>query len=200
MKKRDLLLMFVLTAFIAPAAGCLYHKPEFSGQILDKETKQPIEGAVVVAVYNKENVGFGAGANTDIITVQEALTNNNGKFHIPSYTTFLAPIFTRESFATFIIFKPGYASLSGINLEEYFLNEKGSEREMTLLYTTQTIRFSPHGIVELPKIKTREERIKAMQDVSIPGPDIPSRKMQTLIKIYNEENNLLGFHGAISLP
>ena len=35
-----------------------YHKPEFHGKVIDAETKEPIEGAVVVAVYEKKSIGI----------------------------------------------------------------------------------------------------------------------------------------------
>jgi hypothetical protein len=179
--------VFVLTALIAPAAGCIYHKPEFYGQILDKETNQPIEGAVVVAVYNKQAMGFGAGANTEIINVREALTNSNGKFHIPSYTTLITPIFTRESSATFVIFKPGYASLSGMDLEDHFSNKEGSEGELPLPYNrTQSIRFAPKGIVELPKLETKEQRKHAWMVADIFGAEIKTSDLPILYRIIGE--------------
>lgn len=174
MDRRNRLIVLILIIMIASTAGCLYHKPEFSGQILDKETKQPIEGAVVVAVYNKEYMGVGAGANTKIINVRETLTNSDGKFHIPSYATLIVPVFSRESYATFVIFKPGYASISGANLEDLFMGEKGQEGGWQLLYTTETIRFSPQSVVELPKLKTWEERNKAnMISVDAPKRELP---------------------------
>jgi hypothetical protein len=130
MGRQHFLLLFVFMACIAPTTGCfIYHKPEFTGQILDKETKQPIEGAVVMAVYNKQDMGLGAGANTLPIDVQESLTNSEGEFRIPSYTTLIVPIFSREYATTFIIFKPGYGSLSGLALEDYFSKKKAKPLE-----------------------------------------------------------------------
>ena len=41
-------LLFDFSLFLA-----LYSKPEFRGRVIDAETKQPIEGAVVVVLYEK---------------------------------------------------------------------------------------------------------------------------------------------------
>ena len=41
--------------------------------------------------------------------MREALTDKNGEFYIPSYTTIIQPL-SWETLVTFIIFKPGYGS------------------------------------------------------------------------------------------
>jgi len=44
------LLLVVLMTTSSEAGWLIYHKPEFKGRVLDTETKEPIEGAVVVVV------------------------------------------------------------------------------------------------------------------------------------------------------
>ena len=87
----------------------IYHKPEFKGKVIDSETKQPIEGAVVVAIYYKKSMMGIVESYSVIMNVKETLTDKNGEFYIPSYTTVIQPL-SWESKATFIIFKPGYGS------------------------------------------------------------------------------------------
>lgn len=186
----------------------VYHKPAFKGKVIDAETKEPIEGAVVVAVYNKELPGLlGGGAISSVINVRETLTDKNGEFYISSYTTMIQPL-SLESWVNFIIFKPGHGSYPnyhvsppkvGIDPEEFFSRGKtGEEGEMEWKGIGKKFKVT-FGIVELPKLNTREERVKALSSVDIPGPDIPSRYMKNLMRLYNEERRSLGFD-PMTLP
>lgn len=180
----------------------IYHKPEFKGKVMDAETKEPIEGAVVVAVYNKSTIGLGAGTISSVIEVKESLTDNEGMFQIPTYTTIIQP-FSWEISATFIIFKSGYGSfpnyrtspsikLSNPALEQFFSGEVGKEGVVRWHGELDKVTF---GIVELPKLKTREERLK-----SRPSPVEDSehktiwywKKQKQFIRLLNEELSASG--------
>lgn len=185
MKQKKILMLISFIIMLGPATGCVYHKPAFQGTVLDDETKLPIEGAVVMAIYNKQTMGLGAGANTKKINVKEALTDVNGKFRIPSYTTLLVPIVTRGGITTFIIFKPGYASLSGKDIEDYLSKKTGEEEELSLLYSSVKIRLSP-GIVGLPPLTSPEERLKAIPMSNLPM-DFPCYKIKNLVRLIRQE-------------
>lgn len=144
-----------------------YLKPAFNGRVIDAETKKPIEGAVVVVTYPKETRILPEHYSS-IIKVRETLTDKDGNFHIPSYTTIIQPLSTEED-ATFIIFKPGYGSfpnyhtyppklLSTSALEEFFSGKAGTEGEILNDFDKVKVTF---GVVELPRLRTREEREKA---------------------------------------
>lgn len=139
----------------------IYHKPEFKGKVIDTETKEPIEGAVVAAVYREHPIISGpGGGSSDVINVKETLTDKNGEFRIPSYTTIISPNATAYS-TTFIIFKPGYVSVAGLNLEDCFSGGTCKEAELPWLYNQQVKYKVAAGIVELPKLKTWKERSDA---------------------------------------
>jgi hypothetical protein len=55
---------------------------EMTGQVLDFDTKQPIEGAYVLAVYEKVDLGFAASARYCVKT-KGMTTSADGKFHFP---------------------------------------------------------------------------------------------------------------------
>ena len=94
----------------AHASWLIYHKPEFKGKVIDAETKEPIKGAVVVVIYNKHTLISGPGGGyTSVIKVKEALTDKNGEYYFPRYTTVIQPNSIEDS-AEFIIYKPGYES------------------------------------------------------------------------------------------
>lgn len=165
------LFMLVFLSFIATPSHAFwwmgYHKPAFNGKVIDAETKKPIEGAVVVVTYSKETIGVPEHYSS-IIEVKEALTDKSGEFYIPSYTTIIQPL-SAEDAVSFIIFKPGYGSfpnwriyppmrLSLPALEDFFSGDIGVKGEVAWDFEKEKVTF---GIVELPKLKTREERVKA---------------------------------------
>lgn len=149
-------------------AWLTYHKPEFKGRIIDAETKEPIEGAVVVVAYSKASAGIG-GKDISVIKAKETLTDKNGEFDFPSYTTMIGPL-SVEHYATFLFYKPGYGSgpvapkgLDAPSEEIFFSKGIGGtgELEGTVGGNLNAVIKVTFGIVELPKLKTKEERKKA---------------------------------------
>jgi hypothetical protein len=194
--KRNIFYLLALMLLTVPLTGCfIYHKPEFKGQVVDAESKQAIEGAVVVAVYSKMTMGIPEHYSS-IINVRETLTDKEGKFRIPSYTTIIQPFSWGMSWgetATFTIFKPGYASMSDWNLEENLTKGMVKEDAVPWFYNKDLkFTFAP-GIIGLPKLKTREERLKAMPSIVGESPDY--KKQTELIKVLNFERRELGLHG-----
>jgi len=186
------------------AGWLIFHKPEFKGKVIDAETKAPITGAVVVVVYYK-HVYNPAGGKSSVVKVKETLTDDNGMFSFPSYTTIIHP-FSREDDADFTIYKPGYGSFprirksppSGISTdtkERFFWAKKfGKQGEIRVTVKTggewkDTKQKVIFGVVELPALKTRKERLDA-----IPGAptDITSKELPLLFKAMNRENNHFG--------
>lgn len=185
--KKKMLLLFMIITMAVPTTGCfVYHKPEFRGQIVDSDTKQPIEDAVVVAVYNKRTMGLGAGTLDSIINVKETLTDKTGRFRIPSYTTIINP-FSWAIDTTFIIFKHGYASTSGWNLEENLTKGIVKEAEVPWIDNMKLkFQFSP-GLIGLPIVRTREEQRHARMNADISGAEVNEQELPLLYKLINEE-------------
>lgn len=214
-----------LLMIVAPPADALwwmvFHKPAFTGRVIDAETKEPIEGAVVVAVYEKETASFPEHYSTTI-DVRETLTDKDGMFVIPSYTTIIQPL-SVENPTRFIIFKPGYGSFpdyrvspplnkqlsfvpygnnkygeSDLTFEEFFSGEIGIEKNFWAreLYNTkdkpQKIKLT-FGVVELPRLKTREERSKAIPSLPVFPEFLDKQKM--LLELINKEEVNVGRTG-----
>ena len=101
--KMILLLSMMALACLSFSASAyswpLYSKPEFRGRVIDAETKQPIEGAVVVVLYKKWEFGGPGGGNTLPFDAKETLTDKNGEFYFPSYRTVIGPL-SRETVPT----------------------------------------------------------------------------------------------------
>ena len=71
-------------AYCAPADWFGLRKPDFelTGQVLDFDTKQPIEGAYVLAVYEKVDLGL-AGASRYCVKTKGMVSEKEGRFHFP---------------------------------------------------------------------------------------------------------------------
>lgn len=137
----------------------IYHKPEFKGKVIDINTKAPIDGAVVVVIYRKRTMGLGAGTFSSIIEIKETLTDVNGKFRFPAYTTMIQP-FSWETEASFIIYKPGYAGFDEIGPEDIFSGKETNDYEFPSYRDTKfKIRLLRSGVVEIPRVITKEDRI-----------------------------------------
>jgi hypothetical protein len=187
------LTLISLMTTTSEAVWPVYHEPEFKGKILDIETIQPIEGVVVLAVYNKRSMGAGAGQYSSILNIREALTDRDGNFNIPSYTTLLLLPFTWQDRTNFLIYKPGYASLEW-PLKDFLTGKETTKRELSPWYDPilkgYKIILRGPGIVELPKLKTRDERLRSMP--SHPDELEHLEKQRTLIQLINEERRNLG--------
>jgi hypothetical protein len=109
-----LMITIICALFVSGCEGVLFPLPyrslaPFEGQVVDAETKEPIEGAVVLGLYYYETYTI-AGSNSHLKDGQETLTDKNGEFKLPR---------TRRWFVlnrgypegTLEIFKPGYGTL-----------------------------------------------------------------------------------------
>lgn len=86
-----------------------YHDDEIKGSVINVETKEPIEGAIVVGMWSLVQVpgeGFGGYAKIQVVT-----TDKEGNFTIPSWKAFkpwkLSSV-VDEVAPRIAIYKPGY--------------------------------------------------------------------------------------------
>jgi hypothetical protein len=195
-------IIFIYVFTTSAHAWLIYSKPEFHGRVIDTESKKPIEGTAVVVLYEKWEFGGPGGGNTLPMDAKETLTNKDGEFYFPAYRTLIGPL-SRVSDVSFIIFKPGYVSVTridGIEIseEKYFTIEKdkvGADGEINYVDRwDRTLTFKGSlGIVELKMAKTREEKLR-----TIPSPptDYTSKELPLFIKMINEEGHNLGLKGG----
>ncbi len=121
-----------------------YYLASFEGKVIDGKTKQPIEGAVVLAVYYRSTTTI-AGSNRYPFDAQETLTDKNGEFKIPSKTVQSEEVSGKPR-AKITIFKPGYGAFP-----EHRLTKAVGENKS----------WPPpekHVVYELPELKTMKER------------------------------------------
>ena len=160
----------------------------FRGRVIDADTKQPIEGAVVVVHWYKARYTF-TGETTTLKDVKECLTDKNGRWSItgpkgrndwPIPLLSVVIPYTREP--QFIVFKPGYCSWpNGSHIEAC----KGKMKFSASFDTAEG------ASTELPKLTKRVDRIEA-QSISIPTGEHADEKCRELIRLMNEEGRSLG--------
>jgi len=105
-------LFFCLATF-----GLLVYADEpYHGRVIDAETKQPIEGAAVVAIWRERAPGI-AEAITTYHDVQETITDQQGNFTIPGILGIPTVATAKIQESEFIIFQPGYEAYGGWSLK-----------------------------------------------------------------------------------
>ena len=170
----------------------------FKGRVIDADTKEPIEGAVVVASWNEERATV-SGPSSRLKDVKETLTDKNGQWvirgprgmeggNITAIFTFLTgTYYTRPP--EFIIFKPGYCSWpAGFGIDACKGKMKGYGKNYHRAISE---------IIELPKLTEREDRLRARRIGPIFSYDKEReaeimKKQKNFIRLLNQERKFLG--------
>lgn len=178
-------LVLGLIVFTSPAVAA----GPWKGKIIDIETKEPLEGAVVLAVWERV-YRTPAGPNSYFYDAKEVVTDKEGRFEIQAYTPInLLPIISYMRGPYFTFFKPGYLSLSRYNYGAFFL-EGTKEAPVELPEMGKVFRLAP-GIIELPRLKTKEERLDKLPGSSNPFDDHGEKK-RNYMRLLNAERIELG--------
>src|SRR5262245_39287714 len=142
----------------------------YRGRVVDAETKEPIAGAAVVAVWMRDKV-YPLHSTAVLYGAREVLTLSDGGFVIDGKDLERsAPTRTRKPY--FTVFFPGYASYRS----RPFI-ERGFQSGTMLERAGMTIG--------LPRLITRKERVEVVAGVRpllVPDDAIPS-----LIQLINSE-------------
>jgi hypothetical protein len=168
------LLLLTAVAFYPLYAG------SYEGRVIDTETKQPLEGAVVLAVWDKEYPTVG-GRVSYFLDSEEVLTDLNGRFVVGK----LPPV-TFKAFVAgprILIFCPGYAPY-GI-YPDYKVNPEIVLDTDTLLRTMEKEELT----FELARL-TREERLYVVRNID--HMDVPEKKKPNLLRLKAVERKTLG--------
>jgi hypothetical protein len=156
----------------------VYAGGPYRGRVIDAETKQPLEGAVVLAVWENKAPGI-SGTSYSYLDSEEVLTDENGRFVVGKNP----PVSSSMPWVAgprITIFYPGYGFYP-----RYQVSPKGSTRIHLETMEKQELTF------ELKRLKTRDERLKVIGGI-FPGLEIPRNKIQNLIRLINIESKKLG--------
>jgi hypothetical protein len=164
---------------LALATGCghlVYTSGPYRGQVLDAETQQALAGAVVLAIWYREVPVPPHGPAVDYHDALEVLTDAQGEFTVPAQTH-LTPIGNiREP--EFVIYYPGYGSYP-------YYKVRPRDNEVSAAYERHLFE------VQLPKLKTREERMEGVHR-ELGVSKVPESKMPRLLNLVNKERQGLG--------
>ena len=187
------LVAMMLAWMVVMAPYALSKDVTYRGKAIDADTKEPIEGAVVVVYWHKAWQTI-SGEGTKLKEVKEILTDKNGEWSVvgpkgqehdphPYLSFFLLLSYTREP--QFIIFKPGYCSWP-----KGFFIEACKER----IKPKEGDEFVKGGVLDLPPLTKHEERTRVIP--SPEGGENALGKQKELIRLINQERNNLGLPEA----
>jgi hypothetical protein len=187
----------------------------FRGKVIDFDTKQPIEGAVVVASWDEETPTL-AGPSTRYKDVKETLTDKNGEWSMvgpkgksydpyPYVSLILGIYYTKHP--DFIIFKPGYEShdrmkwsLQSFDASPYVNKKKGlegivlwikeKEKEYSQKMRKEFPTGFPYGTPFIP-MKDPETKLKNL--------DIPFDYPEDVKRIFTEKSFQFADYTVIGL-
>jgi len=160
----------------APAAWGLAHASDaYRGRVVDAETKQPLVGAVVLAIWYRAIPVAPHGPAEDFYDAFEVLTDMRGEFPVPA-KVHVTLIGTIEG-PTFVIYQPGYGYYP-----VFQIRPTGDAIENA---------FQEFTVVELPRWRTREQR-RQLMDLPVWTTKVPAAKMPNLIHRANEEGQSIG--------
>jgi hypothetical protein len=185
---RSSILAFIFLLLMTSTGCAHYSRGPWAGKVIDAETKEPIEGAAVVAVWH-EDFAAGPGSGDEFVDAVETLTDNKGSFEITSKSYF--PMLPRGEIygPQFTIYKPGYKVVQHTEYGEHV----DESRLHFYPKDWKGLFEKPGDIVGLTKLKTREERIKNLPGKSTPGVDAPHYdSIEEFIRLMNGESIELG--------
>lgn len=158
----------LLTLCVLSMAACATngHWPPLTSQVVDAETTQPLEGAVVLAYWIRYAASAGGWAGGEFVDAEEIVTGPDGRYSIRPRFTYEIPGATRVAGPSLVIFKPGYG---------HWQRRPSGETE----------------IMALPPAKTRAERLRALDRTADPG-EVPPKYKQRLQEAIRLERHHLG--------
>lgn len=158
-----IVIMVLLLPVLIMGRYIFFYNLAITGQVIDVETKSPIEGAIVVGMWRLEEIpgqGFGGYAKVSVVT-----SGTEGKFKIPFWVRFKPWKFgtVMVDFEPEItIYKPGY--------KVYWSHKKLREgmKEYWNIYTPKQMEeikeANSLNPAKLTRIYTDKERLKNYDD------------------------------------
>ena len=176
------LLIVMLGVFLVIEGGGLFSPlpyrslAPFKGRVIDADTKKPIQGAVVLAVYYF--TGYGpAGAMSSVKDGQETVTDKYGEFKLLRTRRWFV-LFRGYPEGTLEIFKPGYGTLWDTRAKAMGDNKSWPTPGKFIVY-------------ELPRLKTTKER-KSNLPGAFSYDKVPYKYQRKYIEAINKEAVIVG--------
>ncbi|MGH7795891.1 MAG: hypothetical protein ACREQ2_13540 [Candidatus Binatia bacterium] len=166
--------------FVSPGLVCAktYH-----GQLVDAETGEPLEGAVVVVVWHTEP-RIAMDPPEYFHDAKEALTDAQGKFRLEASPAINWNPFMAIKDPNIVIFKPGYEPFALLRT----LTRQGFK---SFEDVDQALRKGT--TIKLPKLKTTEQTRKFADASAMGIGDLSVEKVPNLTRLLNIQRKMAGF-------
>ncbi|HZO42617.1 MAG TPA: hypothetical protein VFE97_25605 [Methylomirabilota bacterium] len=187
MRTSVLLVLYAVLALhvspaVAEAAG------PWKAQVVDAETKQPLEGVVVLAWWTRSVRSFG-GPGEEYRDSQEVLTDKDGRFAIASrwFWSLNPLVFFRGPF--FAMFKSPYG---GFRWPGYEGSEAWPQEKRKSLQTAAQLLQLEGLVLEMPRLRTAEQRNEYLKALDVPAVAVPLDKQPLMQEAIAAERRSLG--------
>ena len=170
------------------AAGwIIYWDRSYHGKVIDADTKNPIEGAVVVAIYRESCYGVIQTISGEI-GVKEVLTDKEGNFRIPPFFGVGLPICWHGD-TDFFVYIPGYGTFprSSSFGPPVPISSPGHP---DLEYYRDMFRAGV--VIGLPPLKTKKELKENIPSLSLSSERL-WKKLKNFRRLENQRREELGF-------
>jgi hypothetical protein len=169
--------LMMVAGVLSGCAGTHAFGP-YSGKVIDRETSEPIEGAVVFVRFFTQ-IGHFAGTSSYFADAVEVLTDSKGEFAVPIQrlrNTEMGRFW--DDAGHVIIYKPGYGCYPGHRKTE-----------------AEPLGFPGKAfvVVKLPKLNTEKERKDNLNRIHYYSDVVPYEKQRHILKLINQERLDLGF-------
>jgi len=177
----------ILSLSRAEAAG------PWQAQVVSAETKQPLEGVVVLAWWTRHVRSFG-GPSEEYRDSQEVLTDKDGRFTIASRWFFsLNPlVFFRGPF--FTMFKSSYEQFGWPG---YQGSERWSKEKRDELRTAAQLLQLDGIVLEMPRLEDVEQRKEYLGKLEGAYLVVPLERRPRLQRAIEEERRALGYRSRL---
>jgi hypothetical protein len=180
MKKIFILLLILILPSIE--TGCVYavrYDGPYHGKVVDRETRAPIEGAVVLGTWGVYHFSPAGGSGT-FYDAREAITDKNGEFTIKGQGLL---VFGNVGHMSALIYKAGYT---------YY--KTGWTTIKTGLYSSKEVKWEGEMPVFSLRKLSEEDRKKDVNGALIPSPgDARGEKVTHILREINKELIHRGF-------
>jgi hypothetical protein len=156
----------------------------WKGQVVDKDSGKPLEGAVVLARWEKRYTSFvGEMGGNQYYDSEEVVTDAEGRFVISARQTWTLNPLSEIYGPEFFIFKSGYGRWQFRDFDSWGLKDAIVSAERT---RAEWRRFTEEGaVLELPPLKTIEQRLEFVRAMRPHG--VPSDRMMKYLDAINRE-------------
>jgi hypothetical protein len=186
----------VLRAFVVMLLMATFSFPIMSesagpwkAQVVDKETGKPLEGAVVLARWEKRYASFvGEMGGNEYYDSEEIVTDAAGRFVFRARQTWTLNPFGDIYGPEFFFFQAGYGRWQFRDFDSWGLKDAIGSAQRT---RAEWRRFTAEGaVLELPPLKSTEQRLEFIRSMRPHG--VPSDRMMKYLDAINRERVTLG--------